>query len=256
MTAATRRLLIIGNWKMNLNRQQSVALTEELVEPASHLSQIDWAVCPPFVYLETVGQVLRGSNIALGAQDMYHEDDGAFTGEISARMLRDLGCQFVILGHSERRHIMGETDGEIRHKVLAAHSAQLTPIVCVGETLDQRQAGTTLATIQTQFEGSLGGLSEDQMVSTVIAYEPVWAIGTGKVATPVEAAAVHSDLRKMIASRYNADISEAVRIEYGGSVKPDNASELLGCADIDGALVGGASLNATSFLGIATAENT
>ena len=179
---------------------------------------------------------------------MYHEVAGAFTGEISAAMLRDLGCQFVILGHSERRHILGETDEAIHQKVLAAHSAQLTPIVCLGETLNQREAGATAETIQKQFEGSLGGLNDDQIASTVIAYEPVWAIGTGKVATSAQAAEVHVDLRKMIRNRYNADVADVVR------VKPENAGELLGCADIDGALVGGASLNAASFLGIATAE--
>ena len=254
MTSSTRRLLIIGNWKMNLNRQESAKLAEQLVERASLLGQVDWAVCPPFVYLETVGQIVRDSGISLGAQDMYHEVAGAFTGEISAAMLRDLGCQFVILGHSERRHILGETDEAIHQKVLAAHSAQLTPIVCLGETLNQREAGATAETIQKQFEGSLGGLNDDQIASTVIAYEPVWAIGTGKVATSAQAAEVHVDLRKMIRNRYNADVADVVRIQYGGSVKPENAGELLGCADIDGALVGGASLNAASFLGIATAE--
>jgi len=251
---AQRRILLAGNWKMNLDRKDSVALAEQLVAAVSQMDHVDWVVCPPFVYLDAVGQVVRGSAVALGAQDMYHEASGAFTGEISAAMLQDLGCQFVILGHSERRHILSETDQAIHRKVLAAHAADLTPIVCVGETLQQREAGATMESIQKQFDGSLGSLTEDQIASTVIAYEPVWAIGTGKVASQEQAAEVHADLRKMIRNRYNVDVAEAVRIQYGGSVKPENAGGLLACRDIDGALVGGASLEAESFIGIATAN--
>ncbi len=181
---------------------------------------------------------------------MYHEKDGAYTGELSAAMLCDLGCKYVILGHSERRHILGETDAAINKKVHAALAAGLVPIVCVGELLSEREAGRTLAVIRGQFDGSLAGLSPEQMTNLVIAYEPVWAIGTGKVATPQQAEQVHLDLRKIIADRYNSSVAEQVRIQYGGSVKPDNAADLLGQPDIDGALVGGASLKVDQFLGI------
>ncbi len=181
---------------------------------------------------------------------MYHEREGAFTGEISAAMLRDLGCTYVILGHSERRHILGETDAAVNKKLQAALAAELVPIVCVGELLAEREEGQTLAVIARQFDGSLAGLSPEQMKTVVIAYEPVWAIGTGKVATPVQAEEVHRALRKIMADRYNGPVAEVVRILYGGSVKPDNAAELLRQPDIDGALVGGASLKVDQFLGI------
>jgi triosephosphate isomerase len=245
-----RRSFIAGNWKMNLNRQQAVELAKAVVSGAGKFPRVDLAVCPPSVYLDAVGQTIKGSEVALGAQNMYHEAAGAFTGEVSAAMLTDVGCRYVILGHSERRHILGETDEQINRKVLAALAAGLIPIVCVGELLSEREAGQTAAVIRRQFEGSLAGLSAEQMQKVVIAYEPVWAIGTGKVATPQQAQEVHLDLRKLIASRYNADLAQTVRIQYGGSVKPSNAAELLSQPDIDGALVGGASLKADDFLGI------
>ena len=245
-----RRPFIAGNWKMNLSRDDSHVLATELAAELSAASECDVAVCPPFVYLDTVRAALDGSSIALGAQNMYHEPSGAFTGETSPTMLLDLGCQYVILGHSERRHILGETDEQIFIKVASAIAAGLKPIVCVGETLDDRQSGQTAAVIQKQFEGSLSGLDESQFQQVTIAYEPVWAIGTGEVATPAQAEAVHSDLRTMIQTRYNAEIAESVRIQYGGSVKPDNVAELMAQANIDGALVGGASLATDSFLGI------
>jgi triosephosphate isomerase len=184
---------------------------------------------------------------------LYHQPNGAFTGEISAAMLVDVGCQYVILGHSERRHILGETDADVNKKTHAALAAGLVPIVCVGELLAEREAGKTNDVIRTQFDGSLAGLSAEQMAKTVIAYEPVWAIGTGKVATPEQAEEVHKELRKIIAARYNAATAEAVRIQYGGSVKASNAAELLAQPNVDGALVGGASLKAEEFLGIAAA---
>lgn len=245
-----RRPFIAGNWKMNTDRVSAVALAEEVAAQCASLDHVDLAVCPPHVYLDAVAQAVAGSKLGLGAQNMYHEASGAYTGEVSASMLLDVGCKYVILGHSERRHILGETDAMINRKVHAAHEAGLVPIVCVGELLEQREAGETLEVIRNQFEGSLAGLSEDQMTKTVIAYEPVWAIGTGKVATPDQAQQVHADLRKIIAGQYNAQVAEAVVIQYGGSVKPDNAAELLGRPDIDGALVGGAALKADSFLGI------
>lgn len=245
-----RRFFIAGNWKMNLNRRQAVELARGVAAGAQKFPQVELAICPASVYLEAVGQALAGSPVGLGAQNMYHEASGAFTGEIGAPMLLDVGCRYVILGHSERRHLLGETDEQINRKVLAALSAGLTPIVCVGELLAEREAGKTGEVIRRQFEGSLAGITADQMRKIVIAYEPVWAIGTGKVASPEQAQEVHLDLRKLIATRYNADLAETVRIQYGGSVKPDNAAELLSQADIDGALVGGASLKADEFLGI------
>lgn len=245
-----RRPFIAGNWKMNLNRASAVALAEALAKQAESLQGVDLAVCPPSCYLDAVGRALAGSKVALGAQNMYHEKDGAYTGELSAAMLLDLGCKYVILGHSERRHILGETDAAINKKVHAALAAGLLPIVCVGELLEEREAGNTLAVIQTQFDGSLAGISAEQMPKVVIAYEPVWAIGTGKVATPQQAEDVHLALRKIIAERYNGSIADSVRLQYGGSVKPDNAASLLKQPDIDGALVGGASLKVDQFLGI------
>jgi len=246
-----RRTLIAGNWKMNTDRAGAVALAQAVAQAAATAKNADLAVCPPFVYLESVGKAIAGSPVALGAQDMYFEKKGAFTGEISAAMLCDLGCKYVILGHSERRHILGETDALINKKVAAALAAGLIPILCVGELLAEREAGQTQAVVQKQFDGSLAGVSGDDLRKVVIAYEPVWAIGTGKVATTQQAEEVHSDLRKLIAARYNKEIAEVVRIQYGGSVKPDNAAQLLAQPDIDGALVGGASLEAGQFLGIA-----
>jgi triosephosphate isomerase len=246
-----RRFLIAGNWKMNLDRAGAVSLAREVAAGAGKVGGIDLAVCPPSVYLDAVAAALKGSSVALGAQNMYHEASGAFTGEISAAMLLDVGCRYVILGHSERRHILGETDQQINQKVHAALAAGLVPIVCVGELLAEREAGKTAEVIRTQFTGSLAGVSAEQMAGIVIAYEPVWAIGTGKVATPEQAQEVHNDLRKLIQAQYNTSVADQVRIQYGGSVKPSNAAELLAQPDIDGALVGGASLKASDFLGIA-----
>jgi triosephosphate isomerase len=245
-----RRPLIAGNWKMNLDRAAAVALADDVVDGAEKFSQVDVVLCPPFVYLDAVMEQLVGSSVALSAQDMTDQANGAFTGEISAAMLLDLGCRYVILGHSERRQLFGETDEAVNRKTKAALAAGLIPIVCVGELLDQRESGKTAEVIARQFTGSLAGLSADQIETVVIAYEPVWAIGTGKVATPAQAQEVHSDLRKLLATHYNAAVAQRVRIQYGGSVKPSNAAELLSEPDIDGALVGGASLKAADFLGI------
>ncbi|MCS7306303.1 MAG: triose-phosphate isomerase [Thermoguttaceae bacterium] len=245
-----RRPLIAGNWKMNLTRSEAVALAEAVAKQADQYPTVDIAVCPPFVYLEAVGRAIAGSRVALGAQNMYPEPSGAFTGEISPMMLCEMGCRYVILGHSERRQWLGETDSFINKKVHAALKAGLQPIVCLGEQLAEREAGHTLEVIRAQFEGSLAGLTAQQMIQTVIAYEPVWAIGTGKVATPHQAEEVHLELRKLIAQRYNPEIAQQVVIQYGGSVKPDNAQELFAQPDIDGALVGGASLKPDQFLGI------
>jgi triosephosphate isomerase (TIM) len=245
-----RRPFIAGNWKMHLDRAGAVALASAIARRANEFANADVAVCPPFVYLDAVAKVIGGSKVALGAQNVYQEKQGAFTGEVSPNMLRDLGCKYVILGHSERRAIFHESNEAINKKVHAAFAAGLIPIVCVGEQLAEREVGRTLEVVRQQFEGSLAGVSASQMEQTVIAYEPVWAIGTGKVATPEEAEQVHADLRKMVESRYNREIASKVRIQYGGSVKPDNARALLSQPNIDGALVGGASLNVDDFLGI------
>jgi triosephosphate isomerase len=248
-----RRKLLAGNWKMNLDRAGAVALAQALVAGSKDATDVDLLVCPPYVYLDAVAGVLKGSRIALGAQDVYHEAPGAFTGEIATSMLKDLGCTHVILGHSERRHLMGEDDQAVNRKLHAALAAGLTPVVCVGEQLSERESGQTQAVIRRQFEQSLAGISPEQMRKIVLAYEPVWAIGTGKVATPEQAEEVHSDLRKLLQDRYNAEVASEVRVLYGGSVKPSNTAELVGQPNVDGALVGGASLKAEDFLGIVAA---
>ena len=248
-----RKPLLAGNWKMNLDLDSSVALATAIAKRSAPSDTPEVVVCPAAVYLEAVSSSLQNTTVGLGAQNMFYEREGAFTGEISALMLLDVGCRYVILGHSERRHILGETDEMVHKKTRAAVTAGLTPIVCLGELLAEREAGRTGDVIRGQFQGSLGSLSSDQMRQVVIAYEPVWAIGTGKVATPEEAEEVHMDLRKIIADRYNGEVSEGVRILYGGSVKPGNAAELLAQPNIDGALVGGASLNADDFMGIVAA---
>lgn len=245
-----RKKFIAGNWKMNLDRAAAVRLAEAVVKRASDSPNVDIALCPPFVYLEILAKIASGTPVALGAQNMYYEAKGAFTGEVSPAMLLDCGCRYVILGHSERRDIFRESDDGVNRKLKAALAAGLSPIVCVGEHLEEREAGRTAEVIGTQFEGSLAGISADDMKKTTIAYEPVWAIGTGKVATPDQAQAVHADLRKLIQSRYNTEVASRVRIQYGGSVKPSNSAELMRQPDIDGALVGGASLVADDFIGI------
>jgi triosephosphate isomerase len=252
-----RRKFIAGNWKMNTNRASAVALASAVAAKIGGKSAVEVAVCPPSLYLDPVGQALKGFAVGLGAQNCYHEASGAFTGEISALMLRDIGCSYVILGHSERRQILKETNLDVNRKVKAALEAGLTPIVCVGETLEQRQAGKTGDVVREQVEGSLAALSPDLMLKIVIAYEPIWAIGTGVVATPQQAEDVHADLRRLLETRYNSEVASTVRIQYGGSVTADNAANLLGQPNIDGALVGGASLKAESFLAIvAAAERT
>jgi triosephosphate isomerase len=222
-----------------------------VVKGAGEVGHVDLLVCPPAVYLIPVNEVVRGTSVALGAQNMYHQPNGPFTGEISAAMLLDVGCSYVILGHSERRHILGETDEMVNLKTLAALAAGLTPIVCVGETLEERESGETSMVIRRQIDRSLVSVTARQIEKIVIAYEPVWAIGTGKVATPEQAEEVHAELRNLLSGRYNDGTAGKVRILYGGSVKPSNAADLLSQPNIDGALVGGASLKVEEFLGIA-----
>lgn len=248
-----RKKFIAGNWKMNTTRAEGLALAAAVAKGVGNASDVEVAVCPPSVYLAAIGEAIAGSAVGLGAQNCYHESKGAFTGEVSPAMLVDVGCRYVILGHSERRAIFKESNADVNRKVLAALAGGLTPIVCVGETLAERQAERTTAVVREQIEGSLANLTADQVVKLVIAYEPVWAIGTGVVATPEQAEAVHADLRKLLETRYTTTVASSVRIQYGGSVNAENAATLLGQPNIDGALVGGASLKADGFMAIVAA---
>ena len=249
----SRKLFIAGNWKMNTSRSGAAELAKALAGEIGTVEAVDLAVCPPFVYLPDVVSALAGTRIAVGAQNMFCEDSGAYTGEISAAMLKDVGCTFVILGHSERRHVIGEADELINRKLLKALANGLEPIFCVGELLEERQAGKTLDVVGGQVKIGLEGVSADEAARVTIAYEPVWAIGTGLTATLAQAQEVHAMIRKLLADTYDAELAEAMRIQYGGSVKPANAAELLAQTDIDGALVGGASLKADDFAAIVKA---
>ncbi len=248
-----RKPFIAGNWKMNTNSAGAAELSAALVERIGAVAAVDVAVCPPFVHLAVVGELLRPSKIALGAQDVFYENDGAFTGEISAAMLVDVGCRYVICGHSERRHVIGETDELVNRKLLKCLTEGLLPILCVGELLSERQAGETRDVVSRQVRLGLEGLSGADAGKVTIAYEPVWAIGTGAVATVDQAQEVHKMIRALLAELYDTPTAEGVRIQYGGSVKPGNAAELLACKDIDGCLVGGASLKADDFAAIVQA---
>ena len=246
-----RRFLIAGNWKMNTTRQSGVALAGELAAVAAGTeSGVEVLVCPPYPYLIPVAEKLSSSAVQLGAQDCYFEAPGAFTGEVAVEMLKDCGCRYVILGHSERRHVLGETDETINRKARAAISGGLQVVLCVGDLLSERQAGQTEEVLDRQMQGGLSGVSDADAANLVIAYEPVWAIGTGVTATPEQAESAHEHLRNWLASRYTPAFSRKVRILYGGSVKADNAETLLGQANVDGALVGGASLKASTFVPI------
>ena len=244
----TRKKLIAGNWKMNKVSADAVALARELVVAVGAQADVEVVICPPFTALEAVAGAIDGSLIKLGAQNMHFEASGAFTGEVSAPMLRALFATHVILGHSERRNLFGETDELVNKKVLSALKNQLRPIICVGESLAEREAGSTLKVVQTQTERALEGVSKDMAASIVVAYEPVWAIGTGKVATTEQAQEVHGFIRGLLAKAYGDAVAQRVRILYGGSMKPANAPELLAQKDIDGGLIGGASLEARSFV--------
>jgi triosephosphate isomerase (TIM) len=248
-----RAAVVAGNWKMYTNTAEAETLVRNLAPLVSGIGNVEVAVCPPFPYLMPVAKALQGTAIKVGGQNMHWEDEGAFTGEVSPRMLKDAGCYFVILGHSERRQYFGETDEKINRKIRKALSTGLRPIVCVGETLAEREAGTTEKVIRTQLEGCFQGLTQADMNSIVIAYEPVWAIGTGKTATPEQAQEVHRFIRAWISGAFGKDTAESIRIQYGGSVKPDNAKALMSQPDIDGALVGGASLKADGFAAIVRA---
>ncbi len=243
-----RKKLIAGNWKMNKTSAGASTLVQEIVAEIGRVTDVDILVCPPFTSLESAGKLLEGSNVKLGAQNMHHEASGAYTGEISASMLRSTFATYVILGHSERRTYFAENDKFINQKVLAALKNQLKPVLCVGETLAERESGATLKVVQTQLEGALEGVSKEQATSVVVAYEPVWAIGTGKVATTEQAQEVHAFIRSLLVKLFGDAIAQKVRILYGGSMKPSNAPELLAQKDIDGGLIGGASLESRSFV--------
>ncbi|MGI6091860.1 MAG: triose-phosphate isomerase [Negativicutes bacterium] len=242
-----RKPIIAGNWKMHKNISEAVALVRDLAGLTADVKAVDMVVCPPFTALHSVGQVLKDTNIGLGAQNMYWEKQGAFTGEIAPEMLIDAGCQYVIIGHSERRQYFAETDETVNKKVKAALSYNLIPIMCVGETLEQRENGTTENVVGQQVKGGLEGLTAEQVASLVIAYEPVWAIGTGRTASAEDANAVCAFIRRTVAEMFDNQTAESVRIQYGGSVKPANIAELMAKSDIDGALVGGAALDAAGF---------
>jgi triosephosphate isomerase len=244
----TLKKLIAGNWKMNKTASDAVALIREIVFSVGKQNDVDVVVCPPFTALESAARAVDGSVVKLGAQNMHPEPFGAFTGEVSAPMLRENFVTHVILGHSERRAHFGESDAFINQKVLAALKHQLKPILCVGETLAEREAGATLKVVQTQLEAALEGVGKDLAPSVIIAYEPVWAIGTGKVATAEQAQEVHGFIRGLVAKLVTPAVAQKTRILYGGSMKPSNAAELLAQHDIDGGLIGGASLEPRTFV--------
>lgn len=253
MTQRVRRPIIAGNWKMYTTPPEGRTLARAIRTQAGELSQVDLVLCPPFTSLSAVAECLQHSTIGLGAQNMHWEMEGTCTGEVSAKMLLTVGCQYVILGHSERRTSFGETDEMVHRKVRTALASGLIPIVCVGETLAQREAGQTDQVVCMQVREALSDLSAVDLVRVVLAYEPVWAIGTGRVATPDQANAVHRRIRALLVELSDEEAAGRIRIQYGGSVKPENAAALLAEPDIDGALVGGASLKADAFLEIARA---
>lgn len=240
--------LISGNWKMNKTVAEAVELVSQLKRRLLDVQNREILVCPPFVSIVIVKEIVKNSNIKLGAQNMYFEKSGAFTGEVSPVMLKDIGCEYVIIGHSERRQYFGETDESVNKKMRVAFENGLTPIVCIGETLQQREKNETFSVIEKQVKTGLTGLTVEQSNKLVIAYEPVWAIGTGKTATPQQAEEVHAYIRKLYAEIYGNNSAESVRILYGGSIKPDNFSEIMKQSNIDGGLVGGASLKADDFI--------
>lgn len=250
-----RTPIIVGNWKLNKTIHEAVALITSLQCMVDGVSDVEIVVAPVFTALATSAEALAGGNIRLAAQDVFWEDNGAFTGEVSPRMLKDVGCNYVIIGHSERRQYFGETNENVNRKVKASHAHGLIPIICTGESLEQREAGRTEAVVRDHLFNGIAGLSAAQIISTVIAYEPVWAIGTGRNATPDQAQEVHALIRSLISDIYSDDVALKVRIQYGGSVKPANAGALLAQPDVDGALVGTASWDTESFAQIIKAAD-
>ena len=250
-----RKKVIAGNWKMNKTATEAVTLAKDIIDEVGRETSVDIVLCPPFTALSAVAHVLEGQAVKLGGQNMHPAKNGAYTGEISAEMLRTLYATHVILGHSERRTYFCETDAFINQKVVTALAHELKPILCVGETLAEREAGATLAVVQRHVEGGLSGVKPEQITTVIIAYEPVWAIGTGKVATTAQAQEVHAFIRDLLTKLYGAPLAQKVRILYGGSMKPSNAAELLAEKDIDGGLIGGASLEAKSFIDLVKAAD-
>lgn len=246
-----RKPFIAGNWKMNQSPSQAKKLAEDL-KSTIKAGSAEVAVCPPYLSIPVTVELLSGSGISVGAQDLHWEDDGAYTGKISVSMIKDSGCEYVIIGHSEQRQYFHETDETVNKKISKAIAGGLKPIICIGETLEEREANKTIQVVDTQLKGALQGITVD--ASVVIAYEPVWAIGTGKTATPDQAQEVHAHIRSQLKELVGA-VADEIRILYGGSMKPDNAAELLARTDIDGGLIGGASLKADSFQGIIAAAN-
>jgi triosephosphate isomerase len=245
-----RKLIIAGNWKMNKTVAEGLDLVHDLKRELANVKEVDVVVCPPFTALGEVSKAILDSNIRLGAQNMSEQKMGAYTGEIAAGQLKEFSVRYVVLGHSERRQYQKETDELIAAKALAAHGAALKPIVCVGESLQEREGGRTEKVLDRQVRGSLAGLSKEQMEETIVAYEPVWAIGTGKTATPDQAQQTHAFIRRLLGTLFDENVAKRARIQYGGSVKPSNARELMSLPDVDGALVGGAALEGRSFADI------
>lgn len=243
-----RKSIIAGNWKMHKTLPEAKSFLEEINGLVPSKENVDTVVCAPALFLERLVESAEGHDVAIGAQNMHFEESGAFTGEISPKALQDIGVSYVVLGHSERREMFNETDEAVNKKTLAAFNYNLTPIVCVGESLEQRENGETTEIVGSQVKKALAGLTEDQVKQTVIAYEPIWAIGTGKSSTSADANEVCAHIRKVVGEEFSSAAAEAVRIQYGGSVKPENIKEYMAQPDIDGALVGGASLEPNSFL--------
>ena len=243
-----RKRIIAGNWKMNKSVAESIDLASDIKRDLAECGDVDVVLCPPFTSLAAVGEVIDATCIKFGSQNMHWESEGAYTGEISANMLRSIYCHYVILGHSERRSYFGETDEVVNKKTKAALAANLIPIVCVGESLEERKSEQHEAVVKSQILGSLAGIDAADLKRIIVAYEPVWAIGTGEVATPEQAQDMHAFIRSVLAEMADEDVAESVRIQYGGSMKPANAAELLSQPDIDGGLIGGAALEARSFI--------
>ena len=252
-----RTPIIVGNWKLNKTIHEAVLLVTSLRSMVADVTDVEIVVAPVFTGLAAAAGALSGGNIRLAAQDVFWADSGAFTGEVSPRMLKDVGCEYVIIGHSERRQYFGETNENVNRKAKASHAHGLIPIICTGETLAEREVGKTAVVVKEQLLNGIAGLSAAQIIRTVIAYEPVWAIGTGLNATPAQAQEVHALIRLLLSETYSDDVAYQVRIQYGGSVKPDNAATLIAQSDVDGALVGTASWDAESFAQIIkAADNT
>ena len=249
----SRRTFIAGNWKMNLGPAAAAALAAELRQELMDDTGVDVLIVPTYISIPMVAERVKHTGILLGAQDLHPADNGAYTSQISGSMLKEAGCAYVLVGHSERRTLFGDDDVAINAKVHAAFRSGLLPILCIGETLEQRQSDSAVEVVTQQLSAGLAGLEPDQVVSTTIAYEPVWAIGTGVTASPAQAQEMHATIRKYLEANYPPFVAKQTRIQYGGSVKPANAAELLSQPDIDGALVGGASLNAESFVAIVRA---